>query len=201
MFKRQIWIADAFDKILFFCHSRENETVAAEGENVKLTEAIIDKYITYCEKAKNLDWKTLKAYRTDLCQFAGYLTGKAAAFRWKTVVDCIAHLNGTCKPRTVKRKRASIRALTTWLLDEGLLARNPFENLRLQAREPSQLPRVIPFWVVVQMLKAAHSEMTLHPGSERALCETAVLELLFATGIRVSSFVGSRRAIKSCSVS
>lgn len=102
----------------------------------------------------------------------------------------IARLNQTFKPGTVKRKRASIRALTTWLLNEGLLEKNPFENLRLQMREPSRLPRVIPAWVVERMLKAAHSEMTLCPGSERALCEAAVLELLFATGIRVAELCG-----------
>ena len=157
---------------------------------MKLTEKIIETYMKYCEKVKNLDNKTLKAYRTDLRQFAGYLTEKGADFQREAVVDYIAHLNGRCKPRTVKRKRASIRALTTWLLDEGLLDKNPFENLRLQTREPSQLPKVIPFWVVEQMLGAAHSEMTLYPGSERALCEAAVLELLFATGIRVSELCG-----------
>lgn len=157
---------------------------------MKLTGTIINNYIIYCEKTKNLDWKTLKAYRTDLRQFEGYLTGKGADFQREAVVGYIARLNGTCKPRTVKRKRASIRALTTWLLHEGLIDGNPFENLRFQTREPSYLPKVIPFWAVERMLQAAHSEITLYPGSERALCEAAVLELLFATGVRVSELCG-----------
>lgn len=157
---------------------------------MNLTEAIIGNYIEYCEKTKNLDWKTLKAYRTDLRQFLEYLKGENAIFQRDAVVRYIARLNQTFKPGTVKRKRASIRALTTWLLNEGLLEKNPFENLRLQTREPSRLPRVIPPWVVERMLKAAHSEMTLCPGSERALREAAVLELLFATGIRVAELCG-----------
>ena len=157
---------------------------------MKLTEKIIETYMKYCEKVKNLDNKTLKAYRTDLWQFAGYLTEKGADFQREAVVDYIAHLNGKCKPRTVKRKRASIRALTTWLLDEELLEHSPFERLSLRVRQPLALPRTVPFRVVEQMLTAAHRNRRLHPNDKGALRGAAVLEMLFATGMRVSELCG-----------
>ena len=74
-------------------------------------------------------------------------------------------------------------------MDEQRLAQNPFENLHLKIQEPALLPRIIPLRVVEQMLSAAHQAMQRQPAG-RALCETAVMETLFATGMRVSELSG-----------
>jgi len=149
----------------------------------------VHEYLCMCGNQKNLDPKTLKAYRIDLRQFTGYLAGRDAAFDRAAVRDYTACMNRKFKPRTVKRKLASIRAFVTWLMDERRLAQNPFENLHLKIQEPALLPRIIPLRVVEQMLSAAHQAMQRQPAG-RALCETAVMETLFATGMRVSELSG-----------
>ena len=149
----------------------------------------VHEYLCMCGNQKNLDPKTLKAYRIDLRQFTGYLAGRDAAFDRAAVRDYTACMNRKFKPRTVKRKLASIRAFVTWLMDEQRLAQNPFENLHLKIHEPALLPRIIPLRIVEQMLSAAHQAMQRQPAG-RALCETAVMETLFATGMRVSELSG-----------
>lgn len=156
---------------------------------MELTANVVHEYIEYCEREKRLDWKTLKAYRTDLRQFLEYLQAEKLEFTREAVKGCAARMNERFKPRTVRRKLASVRALTTWLVDEKRLPRNPFENLRVKLREPRLLPRVLPLRVVGRMLAAARQAAD---GGLAALCEAAVLETLFATGIRVSELCGLR---------
>ena len=157
---------------------------------MELTMPIVCKYLDACENQKNLDWKTVKAYGIDLRQFTAFLTGGGADFGRESIKAYISSMNRKYKPRTVKRKIASVRALVTWLLDEQLLDRNPFENLRARLPKPATLPRVIPLRVVESMLEAAHKRLRLHPEYAPALCGTAAMETLFATGMRVSELSG-----------
>lgn len=155
---------------------------------MRLAMDIVHEYMEFCETQKRLDWKTLKAYRTDLRQLLEYL--EEAEFERDAIKAYTARMNERYKPCTVRRKLASIRALTTWLLDEQLLERNPFERLRPRVREPLDLPRTVPFRVIERMLTAAHRQHILYPDDRGALCGAAVLETLFATGIRVSELCG-----------
>jgi len=150
------------------------------------TTQIMQHYLDVCEKSKRLNPKTVKAYRIDLRQFKEYLDDKNAEFDREAIMSYLMQLNQNFKPRTVKRKRASLRALVTWLLDEQLIDINPFENLHLNMPEPEVLPRDIPFREIERMLAAAHEGMNRQPDSLTALCDTTVIELLFATGMRVS---------------
>ena len=65
----------------------------------------LEKYLEACTYQKNLNAKTVKAYRIDLRQFLEYLTAKGSGFDKETVKNYIACLNQHFKPRTAKRKR------------------------------------------------------------------------------------------------
>jgi len=153
---------------------------------MKPTILIVQQYLDACANQKKLNEKTIKAYRIDLRQFVEYLDTYQAEFDREAVKDYLSRLNRDYKPLTVKRKRASMRALVTWLMDEQLLDRNPFENLHLKIPEPELLPRDIPLREIERMLAAAHEGMNSQPDNLTALCDTSVMELLFATGMRVS---------------
>ena len=103
----------------------------------------MQKYLDACQNQRKLDRKTIKAYRIDLRQFAEFMAGENTDLSRETIKSYISYMNQKYKPRTVKRKIASIRALVTWLIDEQLLAGNPFENLHSRLPEPVILPRVI----------------------------------------------------------
>ncbi len=158
---------------------------------MKLSMDVVLQYLDMCKNEKKLNAKTIKAYRIDLRQFVEYSDGWKVGFARETVKRYVSYMNGIYQPRTVKRKVASLRALNTWLVDEGLLLQSPFQNLRIKVQEPVRLPKTIPLRVVERMLEAAHARLAAEtPGVPGTLCDAAVMELLFATGIRVSELCG-----------
>lgn len=154
--------------------------------NMELTFSVVQRYLDMCKNEKKLDKKTLKAYRIDLRQFEEYLSENEMSFDRESLKAYTSHMNQKFQPRTVRRKNASIRAFSTWLMDEQLLEQNPFEKLRLKVQEPKTLPRDIPLREMEKLLEAAHARMNQYPDDRTAVCDTAAMELLFATGMRVS---------------
>lgn len=149
---------------------------------------LVQDYLKICQFQKRLDAKTLKAYRIDLRQFCEFLSCHQAELTRETLSDYIMDMNQHFKTRSVKRKIASIKALCHYLEDEGILEENPFRKLSIGMREPIQLPRTIPLRVVESILEAAYAQINRSVGIQEqwAVRDTAVIELLFATGVRVS---------------
>lgn len=145
---------------------------------------LIHEYLDYCEFQNNLSESTLKAYRIDLTQFAAYWSGTDGEFSRANISGYIVHLQKGFQPRTAKRKAASLKAFCFWLEYMEYLEHTPFASLRVKFNEPKTLPRVIPLESVTATLTAAHQAVC--DGRPGALRDAAVLELLFATAVRVS---------------
>lgn len=156
---------------------------------MKLTMIILQQYLYACLYQRMLDPKTIKAYRIDLTQFINYENG-SLGFNTDGIKRYIAFMNQKYKPRTVKRKIASLRALASWMEEEGILTDNPFLRMRIRIREPEELPRTIPLRVLEQMLGKAYLELRLDGENALVLRDVAIMEMLFATGIRVSELCG-----------
>lgn len=76
----------------------------------------IDHYLTYCRCQKRLDEKTLKAYRIDLTQFLSQIScSTPAEINSAILEDFIVKLHKNYKPKTVKRKIASLKTLFHYL--------------------------------------------------------------------------------------
>lgn len=152
-----------------------------EKENLKT-------YFTYCKFQKNLDDKTLKAYRIDLRQFITWAESKQEIGRAE-IEDYIERMVGRYKISTVKRKIAAVKAFYNYLVYENVLEHSPFEKIRLHLRQEFLLPRTIDRKALESLFGAAYEELRTAEGPtayHKALRNTAVLELLFATGMRVS---------------
>lgn len=146
-------------------------------------------YLHICQYQKNLDGKTVKAYQIDLRQFSDYLLQKHLEITKESISAYIMQMNCHYKPRSVKRKIASIKAFVNYLEDEEMIENNPFNRLRVCLREPLLLPRTIPLRTIEKLLSAAHHMTTdgSTPYTKKyALRDTAIMELLFAIGLRVS---------------
>ena len=153
----------------------------------------LNRYLRYCKDQKALDEKTRKAYRIDLTQFLSRMEERREEITKESVLSFISFLNSNFRPRTVKRKIASVKVFCNYLYDEGLLADNPFLGMRLKLPPSRTLPRTIPLRVIEAMLIHAHGEIRksrTEAEKHRALREAAVMELLFATGMRVSELCG-----------
>ncbi len=154
---------------------------------MKITMQLVSQYLDVCLNQKMLDAKTVKAYRIDLRQFVKYAAVENKAFICKDILSYITHMNKKYKPRTVKRKIASLRAFGTYLQDTEQVQHSPFTKLRLRFKRTLDLPKTITLRVIAQLLETVHKQQ--HQ-DKRCLRDAAVLELLFATGVRVSELCG-----------
>lgn len=94
------------------------------------------------ENIKKLSPNTIKAYQIDLKQFASFTQNTLA--KKNMIKRYIMHLNQRFAPRSVKRKIASIRTFYHDLSINGVLKKNPFNQIHMQVHAPKQLPRTSP---------------------------------------------------------
>lgn len=158
----------------------------------------ISNYLSFCQNQKRLDEKTLKAYRIDLKQFAQKIGASDISLIQSGNLEAfIATLHTSCKPKTVKRKIASLKAFYHYLLYREVIERNPFDKIQVKFREPVILPKTIPLSTVelflATMYKQRTAAKTLHK-KRNALRDIAVIELLFASGMRISELCGLKQA-------
>jgi Site-specific recombinase XerD len=152
-------------------------------------------YLEYCEYRKRLDKKTLKAYHIDLKQYDNYIANDGD-FSQKTVLDTyITALHKKYKSKTVKRKIASLKAFYHHLAYKDILSENPFEKLDIRFREAKLLPKTIPFHSIQTLLSTLYAQKEQTKTEYQLRCcirDIAVVELLFATGMRISELCSLR---------
>ncbi|HEX2435777.1 MAG TPA: site-specific tyrosine recombinase XerD [Solirubrobacterales bacterium] len=154
-------------------------------------EALVLDFLAYVEFERGLSRNTLQAYRTDLLQFGVFLaergTGAADASA-ADVSDFLAALatgNGQppCSAATIHRKAACLRSFYRHLRREEIVAEDPTATLS-PPRRGRKLPQVLSYSEVRRLLEAPR-------GSEPApLRDRALLELMYACGLRASEVVG-----------
>ena len=156
---------------------------------MKNLEALIRNYLNSCKTIKNLDEKTQKAYRIDLTQFSLFMLN-FPSFNDKTAInDYISSLHARYKPKTVKRKIASIKAFFHYLIYEEIISHNPFDKINVKFREPQILPRTIPEATINRFISTMYRQKALAATAYQyntALRDITIIELLFATGVRIS---------------
>lgn len=150
----------------------------------------IENYLEYCNFQKCLDEKTLKAYRIDLRQFSEqkpYIV--ITDITPESLEQYIVYLHKRYKPKTVKRKIASVKALFHYLEYREIIDYNPFNKIRIRFREPVILPKTIPLHTIELFLSTIyrqHESAGTPYQKQITLRDAAVAELLFATGMRIS---------------
>lgn len=91
-------------------------------------------YLEYCEYRKELDKKTLKAYRIDLRQYFAFICCDEPDR--EKIEEYITELHKKYKQKTVKRKIASLKAFYNYLEEEEIISRNPLGRLKLNLKKP-----------------------------------------------------------------
>jgi integrase/recombinase XerD len=161
---------------------------------MKTLNAAAKAFLSHCKYEKNLNFKTLKAYSLDLNQLLNFLKQnhhnvEFANITKSTLRNYVQSLSGF-KPKTVKRKIASSKALFNFLEFEDLISVSPFRKMKLKIKEPKNLPNVMDIHEVGRIIKTSYQSLDRTTPEKFAyrvsLRNIAVIELLFATGIRVS---------------
>lgn len=89
-------------------------------------------YLKFCKYQKKLDYKTLKAYNIDLKQFIAIFQQGDAELSRASLTDFITELHKKYKPKSAKRKIASVKAFLGFLEYEEVLPQNPFAKMRVK---------------------------------------------------------------------
>lgn len=145
----------------------------------------IDEFLNYCRYHKKLSDKTIRAYKIDLSQYGVISNELSKQALW----DYIEYLNKKYKPKTAKRKLATLKAFIHFLLLQDLIDFNPFDKLETTIKEPLLLPKTIPLGVIAKLISFSYQQIVFAKSDYQirsAVRNTAILELLFATGARVA---------------
>lgn len=138
---------------------------------------------------------TLEAYERDLKAYAGFLSGRGATLESAGVEDIRAFLGRLARagmaPRTAARRLSALRQFYRFLLSEGLRADDPSAGVD-SPRQGRPLPKILSEAEVGALLEVAHADAGA--GAPEALRLAALVELLYASGLRVSELVGLRLA-------
>ena len=160
----------------------------AGGRVAAAMPGLIDEFLAYLSAERGLALNTLESYGRDLKQYIGFLDradppAALEAATTATVIGYLRQLQDEGKAAaTVARRLAAIKAFYQFLVRERRLDRDPTAHLatpKLQRR----LPRVLTIREVESLLR--QPDLTASGG----LRDHAMLEILYATGTRVSELV------------
>ena len=147
---------------------------------------LLDEFTDRLWLEEGLSRNTLESYRRDLAQFAVWLEKNAAKMLLKAERADIERYLGVrapvSKPRSVGRLVASLRRLYRFALREGRIDIDPTQQLG-SPKIPRSLPKSLSEDEVEKLLNAPDAEQLL------GLRDRAMLETLYATGLRVSELV------------
>jgi tyrosine recombinase XerC len=146
-------------------------------------------FLDHLRAERRLAAHTLRAYGLDLAQLEAFLGARGRAVLAADLQDLrafLATLKKTASPRSAARKLAAVRGLYRFLRRRGWIESSPAERLRSPVLE-RRLPRVLDRDEVLALLEATGA------GGDLELRDRALLEVLYASGLRVSELVGLDR--------
>ena len=152
----------------------------------------VEQYLSYTTVERGLSPNTLAAYRNDLTQFVDFLQGRDSSLQdsgsWKrigtealTAFVLDLHERGY-SDKTKTRKVASAKALFGFLLEEGVINKNPMEDFSSPGVGES-LPETLTVEEVEALLSVGEADTPV------SLRDHAIIEVMYATGVRVSELV------------
>jgi integrase/recombinase XerD len=155
------------------------------------TGAVIDGYLTHLTVERRLAVNSVESYARDLSLLAAFAAGRGSAVDALTLPDLeelVRNLMSEGRsPRSVARAVACFRGFYRFLVIDGRLKANPADDLH-----PPRAWKVLPRYLSVDDVDRLIAQPDV--ATPRGLRDRALIELLYATGMRVSELVGLRPA-------
>jgi tyrosine recombinase XerC len=157
--------------------------------SVKLT-GMVDEFLRQLRVIRKASEHTVRAYARDLADFVSFLEAEEIDEWGQVTRNVLRHyLNWLFakgyERRSIARKLSSVRSFFNFLARMGHISVNPAIDLK-QPRLPQRLPTTLEVTEVELLLSAPN------PSTPRGLRDKAILELLYATGLRVSEVANLR---------
>ena len=152
----------------------------------------VEQYLDHLNFERGLSPRTVDAYRRDLLRFVAFVVeGGGGGPEQVTPTDVrgyMFHLSGLgLAPTSVRRAQSALRTYFGFLLEEGISDHDPTEGLE-SPRVGRPLPEVLSVEDVLGLLEAPRLDSQVY------WRDKAVLEVLYATGVRVSELIGLKIA-------
>ncbi len=158
----------------------------------------IESFIEFLEREKGYSPQTLRSYRNDLWQFAGFLVsrglyakqggdGRLGAVDVQVLRSYLANISRKLKRSSISRKLSAVRSFFLFLEKRGLIEVNPAAELATPRLE-RYLPR---FLSVDEAFALVESPKEINVASLR---DRAILEVLYSCGLRVGELVSMNRS-------
>ena len=165
-------------------------TIESPAEARPYEHLVLD-FLAYLEFERGLSRNTLEAYRSDLFQYGRFLEERGAdavSAEARDLSDFLAELasgNGrpAASPATIHRKAACLRSFYRHLRREGVRDSDPTATIS-GPRRGRKLPKVLNRGEVAKLLQQPHGT------APTALRDKALLELMYACGLRASEAIG-----------
>lgn len=154
----------------------------------KTIKDVVDEFLWHCRYEKALDQKTIKAYRVDLNQFVACVSLNTHIHSLsKFDVKCFLSSIECYQPKTITRKIASLKAMLNYYEceDDGFV--NPMRRMQIKIKLPVRIPVAMTLEEIREILKMVYSRKNnAEVDNFVAVRDVAIIELLFASGMRVS---------------
>jgi len=148
---------------------------------------LLDTYLDALAAERGLAQNTVEAYRRDLVRLADDLESSGVEVSTASAPDLQAHVRrlrrGGLSPRSIRRAVASIRGLFAFLVEDRRRQDNPAVHL-LSPKTLRQLPKVLSETQIDALIESPDLDKRF------GLRDKAMIELLYASGLRVSELVG-----------
>lgn len=154
----------------------------------KMIKDVVDEFLWHCRYEKALDQKTIKAYRVDLNQFVACVSLNTHIHSLsKFDVKCFLSSIECYQPKTITRKIASLKAMLNYYEceDDGFV--NPMRRMQIKIKLPVRIPVAMTLEEIREIVKMVYSRKNnAEVDNFVAVRDVAIIELLFASGMRVS---------------
>lgn len=155
-----------------------------------MVDKLVDQYLNFLVVERGLSQNTLASYSRDLIRYISYLrqhdTIRIEKTNWFHVSDFLSHLKKKgLSAKSRARNLVSIKGFYRFLIKEGLLSENPTSRIH-----PVKIPRRLPH--ILSLEEVGRLLIEPSPSEPLETRDAAMLELLYATGLRVSELVGIR---------
>jgi integrase/recombinase XerD len=168
-----------------------NQQNTPKSETVARSEELVDRFLDAIWMERGLSQNTLGAYRADLMTLGRGLSRQEKSIDKADKADLLAFIagrvEGGAKPRSTARQLSSFRRFFRYIMREGLRESDPTADIEMP-RIGRSLPKTLTEEEVEALLNAPNTE---EPLGHR---DRTMLELLYATGLRVSELINLRQS-------
>ena len=169
--------------------SKDNQN--SDSECISRSEQSVDKFLDAIWMERGLSQNTLGAYRADLMTLGRGLAEKNKTIDLADKADLLAFIasrvEGGAKPRSTARQLSSFRRFFRYIMREGMRDTDPTSDIEMP-RIGRSLPKTLTEDEVESLLSAPNTD---EPLGHR---DRAMLELLYATGLRVSELINLQQS-------